>query len=89
MARTRFSASSRYELDEGGITASRLPQETVLYLLHVIQAEDTLETIAYRLLGDHMRWWEIADLNPQLMHTHCGVTGLLNLTPGDTIRVPS
>jgi nucleoid-associated protein YgaU len=71
------------------MTASRLAQEPALYLLHVVEADDTLEAIAYRILGDHMRWWEIADLNPQLMHTHCGTTSVLNLQPGDTIRVPS
>lgn len=89
MARTRYSASSRYELDEGGITASRMSQEAVVYLLHVVEAGDTVENIAHRILGDHMRWWEIVDLNPQLQHTHCGTKSAMNLTPGDTLRVPS
>lgn len=85
MARTRFSASSRYELDDGGITSSRMAQEDIVYLLHVVEAGDTVENIAHRILGDHMRYWEIMDLNPQLR----GSKSALSLTPGDTIRVPS
>ena len=85
---TRFSASSRYTMDEGGLTASRIPQEDVIYVLHVIEAGDTIENLAYRLYGDSMRWWEIADLNPQLAHPHRSDITFTNLKPGDTIRVP-
>lgn len=83
MARARYAASSRYQLDEGGITASRLEQESVVYTLHVVKSLDTLENIAHRLLGDHLRWWEIADLNPQILDS------FMSLTPGTTIRIPS
>jgi len=85
---TVFSASSRYELDEGGITSSRIPQEEVQYVLHVVKGGDTVENLAYRLYGDPMRWWEIADLNPQLFHAHRSDKTFTALTPGDTIRVP-
>jgi len=89
MARTRFDAASRYELDDSGMTATRLDLDTELYRLHVVSDGDTVENLAHRLLGDFRRYWEITDLNPQLQHTHCGRTSSLNLPPGETIRVPS
>lgn len=89
MSTTRFSASSRYVLDEGGITASRLVEEDTSYILHVVEAGDTIESLAYRLYGDPMRWWEIADLNPQLISSYSGDKTFTRLKPGDTIRVPT
>lgn len=84
MARTRFDASSRYQLDGNGMTATRIPQLAARYRMHSVVSGDTVDNLAHRLLGDHSRWWEIADLNPQLMRD-----GFLSLVPGDAIRVPS
>jgi len=84
-SKVRFDATSRYALDEGGITASRNVQDTVRYRTHVVRAGDTVENLAHRLLGDQGRWWEFADVNPQLN----GGLDILTLEPGTTIRVPS
>jgi len=79
---TRYSASSRYQLDDGGMWASRktIPDRT--YVVYAIKGGDTIENIAHRLLGDATRWWEIADLNPQL-------ESFLTLVPGQQIRTPA
>lgn len=83
MSRSRFDASSRYELDEGGITASRVAPVLDSYRLYTVSSGDTVDNLAHRILGDHNRWWEIADMNPQLLFK-----GYSSLTPGGTIRVP-
>jgi nucleoid-associated protein YgaU len=82
--RTRFDASSRYVLNQGGQTSSRIGKSVTPFRIHVVTQGDTIDNLSYRILGDHSRWWEIADLNPQLV-----TSGVLTLTPGEPIRVPT
>lgn len=43
---------------------------------------DRIDRVAYELLGDGSRWWEILDLNPEILDPS-------NILPGTRIRVPS
>jgi nucleoid-associated protein YgaU len=49
--------------------------------LYTVKQGDTLENIAARILGTTERYWELADLNPQVKFP-------LDLNTGDTIRIP-
>ena len=81
---SRYSASSRYELGPGGMTATRRPKLRDTYTQYMVKVGDTMDNLAHRHLGDHLRWWEIADMNPQL-----GVSGFVALEPGTVIRIPA
>lgn len=62
-----YDIGSRYRLDNDGIHASRVaPISTPIYTAYVVMEGDTLEAIASRHFGDQRRFWEIADLNPQI-----------------------
>lgn len=76
-----FDVISRYQLDDDGIHASPKPQQLVLYTLHRVNNGDNLLNIAARLLGDDRRWWEIANINPQVKYPD-------DLVVGDVIRIP-
>jgi len=76
-----YDASSRYSVDATGKYAIPSTTRTTRYSLYVVKAGDTLERIALKSLGSTRRAWEIADLNPQIKFP-------LQLTVGDTIRVP-
>lgn len=89
MARTRFDASSRYVLDKGGVTASRREQNIAQYRIHTVVDGDSIWNLAHRLLGNSARWWEIADLNPQLLFSSPEGSRLSKLEPGTNIRVPA
>ena len=43
---------------------------------------DRLDNLASRFLGDSERWWEIMDINPEIINP-------LNISPGTHIRIPS
>jgi nucleoid-associated protein YgaU len=51
------------------------------YTLYTVRQGDTLERISARLFGTTERYWEIADLNPQIKFP-------IDLESGDVIRVP-
>lgn len=61
-----FDTESRYRLDASGQSASPKPKSDVTYYLHRVGAGDTLLNLAARTLGSDRRWWEIADINPQV-----------------------
>jgi nucleoid-associated protein YgaU len=82
MSARYFSPNSRYKIDETGIAADRIPPIRVTAFLYTVKQGDTLESIASKQLGDPLRYWEIADINPQ-------ITFPLSLKTGDVIRVPS
>jgi nucleoid-associated protein YgaU len=78
----KYDSTSRYKLDESGKIALR----TVLpiggqYVLYTVKQGDTLESIATKHLGNPKRYWEIADVNPQVKFP-------LDLVVGKTIRLP-
>lgn len=78
---TAFDVTSRYQLDDNGRTASPKDKATVLYNLYRVVEGDTVLNIAARLLGDDRRWWEIADINPQVKYPE-------DLVVGGIIRIP-
>ena len=43
---------------------------------------DRFDTIAARFLGDPLKWWMIADYNPQIFYPE-------ELQPGSILRIPS
>ena len=77
-----YSSSARYSLTESGQEAFRAPVNTSNYRMYTVVAGDTLESISARLFGTTERYWEIADLNPQIKFP-------LDLTPGTALRIPT
>jgi nucleoid-associated protein YgaU len=76
-----YSSSSRYSVSEDGQTASRSVPRGSRYTLYTVREGDTLENIAARILGTTERYWELADINPQVKFP-------LDLRVGDSIRIP-
>jgi nucleoid-associated protein YgaU len=77
-----YNAISRYKLDAGGQTATRTPTGTAKYTLYTVREGDTLERVSANLFGTTERYWEIADINPQLKFP-------MGLSVGDVIRIPT
>ena len=77
-----YSSLSRYEVDDSGVLAFRGAIERPNYTLYRCKSGDTLEIIAARLLGSTERYWEIADINPQIKFP-------LDLSAGTVIRIPT
>ena len=76
-----YGPTSRYVLNDAGTEANRKTLKTGRYYLYTVKQGDNMERIAKRALGTTDRYWEIADMNPQVKHPH-------NLSVGDVIRVP-
>lgn len=51
------------------------------YQFYLVVDGDRIDNIAFRFYGDPLRWWVIADANPQIMDWSV-------LYPGELIRVP-
>ena len=77
-----YPSSARYSLNESGQEAFRGPVYRSTYRLYTVRAGDTLESISARMFGTTDRYWEIADLNPQIKFP-------LDLTVGSTLRLPT
>lgn len=76
-----YTSNSRYSKTVGAQTAERSTPSTSRYTLYTVRQGDTLESIAARVLGSTDRYWELADLNPQIKFP-------LDITMGDVIRLP-
>jgi nucleoid-associated protein YgaU len=61
-----YKTTSRYELTANGKYAYRKPQASVTYYLYTSREGDTFDIIASRFFNDPERYWEIADINPQV-----------------------
>lgn len=79
-----YNTLSRYRVNASKRTADRATSVplTAPYTVYAIKEGDTIENIAARQLGDPKRYWEIADLNPQVKFPS-------DLTPGLSIRLPA
>jgi nucleoid-associated protein YgaU len=77
-----YRTSSRYRLSNGGRLADRVPYESVTYYQYVTREKDTFSRIAARVLNDPTRYWEIADINPQVEWPDAIPTGTV-------LRIPS
>lgn len=78
----KYDSLSRYRLDTSGQRAERVDKRVTTYTLYVCSSSDTLENIATRYLGNPLRFWEIADLNPQVKFP-------LDLEVGTVLRLPA
>lgn len=78
-----YDALSRYTISEDGRHAVRrkVPQATG-YTTYMCGAGDTIEGIATQLFGNPRRWWEIADINPQIKFP-------TDITVGTVLRIPT
>lgn len=76
-----FAVTSRYQVDDNGISASPKDKLTVKYSLHRVVQGDTILNIAARIPGDDRLWWQVADINPQVTYPE-------DLVVGDLIRIP-
>lgn len=76
-----YTSNSRYSKTVGAQTAERSAPSASRYTLYTVRQSDTLESIAARVLGSTDRYWELADLNPQIKFP-------LDITMGDVIRLP-
>ena len=61
-----YKTSSRYRLSNGGRLAERVSYKETKYYQYVTRENDTFELIAAKVLNDGTRYWEIADINPQI-----------------------
>jgi nucleoid-associated protein YgaU len=61
-----YKTTSRYELSDDGRSANRKPQDLVGYAVYTSRDGDTFALLASQFLGDSTRYWEIADINPQI-----------------------
>lgn len=77
----RYDATSRYELSGTGQAANRKAPTSRQYTLYTSRQGDTLESIAFKHLGDSRRYWEIADINPQILFP-------LDIDAGTVVRLP-
>jgi nucleoid-associated protein YgaU len=76
-----YETSDRYVLTKGGRYSKRKRKEPVTYYVYRSQERDTLTSIAARVLNDERRYWEIADINPQLKWPGSIPTGTLLRIP--------
>lgn len=77
-----YRTSSRYRVSSGGRLADRVEYRTTTYYQYVTRDGDTFCLIAARVLNDPTRYWEIADINPQVEWPDAIPTGTV-------IRIPS
>lgn len=88
-----ITGNSRYVNDsltvikgEDGInrTTIVLPEpskSTFNYITHIVLGFERIDQIAFAYLGDSTQWWQIADVNPEIMFWD-------NLPSGTIIRIP-
>lgn len=76
-----YRTSSRYRIVNGGILADRTSVKKENYYQYISNSGDSFELIASKLLGDGKRYWEIADLNPQVVYPDVIPTGTVLRVP--------
>lgn len=78
----KYGSASRYKISSTGQEADRkIPNTAVRYTTYMAKDGETVDILAYRLLGDFSRYWEIADLNPHIKFPNA-------LSAGQVIRIP-
>jgi nucleoid-associated protein YgaU len=72
-------------LDSNGVAQisvlRSVPAQAIQYSLYTWQQGDRPDSVAAKTLGDPSLWWEIFDINPELINP-------LNIPPGTIIRIP-
>jgi nucleoid-associated protein YgaU len=61
--------------------AERVDQEARVYYQYVSRQNDTFQLLAAKLLNDSNRYWEIADINPQVQWPDVIPTGTVLRMP--------
>jgi len=77
-----YRSSSRYRVTEGGRLADRVNYKSTTYYQYVTREGDNFPRIAARVFNDPTRYWEIADINPQVEWPD-------EIPVGTVIRIPS
>lgn len=77
-----YRTSSRYRLSEGGRLAERVDYTPTNYYQYVSKAGDSFTLLAARTLNDGSRYWEIADINPQVEWPDSIPVGTILRLPG-------
>lgn len=76
-----YSLSSRYRASNGGRTADRVTQPNTNYYQYTSRQGDTFLILAAKVLNDSSRYWEIADINPQVQWPD-------EIPTGTVLRIP-
>lgn len=58
------------------------PSSQVPFFYYTWNSSDRIDLVALSLLGDPELWWEIMDLNPEIINP-------MGILPGTIIRIPS
>jgi nucleoid-associated protein YgaU len=81
-----YLSTSRYEEAQDGDRLIGVPRTDldrfVKYVTYTTVYGERLDQIAGRVFGDPTRWWEIADLNPEVSFPG-------DIPAGTTLRVPA
>lgn len=76
-----YTKTSRYNLSANGQLATRKTGAPITYYQYVSRQGDTFERLAAKLFNDGRRYWEIADINPQVQYPD-------NIPVGTILRIP-
>jgi hypothetical protein len=77
-----YRTSSRYRLSNNGRLADRSLYKETNYYQYVSRQGDTFALLAARVFNDSSRYWEIADINPQVEWPDA-------IPVGTVLRIPS
>ena len=80
--KTQYLSTDRYSLDTSGQTASRTRFASSQYVAYTSQQGDTFMSLSIRFLNDQTRYWEIADINPQVQWPD-------RIPVGTSLRIPT
>ena len=80
--KTRYLSTDRYSLDASGQTASRTRFVGGGYSVYTAEQGDTFMLLSSKFLNDPSRYWEIADINPQVQWPD-------TIPAGTLIRIPT
>jgi hypothetical protein len=85
-ATSRYAAATVATFDVNGSSRQVIlpipPSVTTFnFISHVYTADETIDGIAYTYFGDPTQWWQIANVNPEILDWN-------SLTPGQTILIP-
>lgn len=79
--KTSYLSTDRYSLDSSGQTASRSRFVSTAYEIYTSVQGDTFMKLSINFLNDQSRYWEIADINPQVQWPD-------EIPVGTLIRIP-
>lgn len=86
-ANSRYANNAVATVDVNGksrqVIVSSSPEVTSFtYVAHIYASDETIDGLAYTYFGDPTQWWQIANVNPEIMDWSA-------ITPGTVIRIPT